>query len=335
MGQVLNIKFLVSHFADLYIISTLNFYCKILGIFYILIDDERIIPFLYNKLMKIISAITKDLGENFQVRRILPSIKARYVGPFVFVDHMGPVSIQTGKELTVRSHPHIGLATITYLYDGVILHRDSIGSEMKICPYEVNWMTAGSGIAHSERSQLDLQYSILEGIQTWVALPKESEEVEPEFFHLNRNEIPVISEKGWELRLIAGEFLGKRSPVKVYSKLFYADLEVQSGGEGKWNISSDQESALYVARGSLEVQGQKIQMGNMAVFDLGETISFYSEEGSRSILLGGVPFPERRHLWWNFVSTSLERIEKAKLEWKQERFPEVPGETERIPLPEF
>ncbi|EKO50663.1 pirin family protein [Leptospira kirschneri str. 200803703] len=285
--------------------------------------------------MKVISAVIKDLGENFRVRRILPSIEARHVGPFVFVDHMGPVSIQTGKELTVRSHPHIGLATITYLYDGVILHRDSIGTEMKIRPYEVNWMTAGSGIAHSERSQLDLQYPILEGIQTWVALPKESEEVEPEFFHLDKNEIPVISEKDWELRLAAGEFLGKRSPVKVYSTLFYADLEVRAGGEGKWNIPNDQESALYVARGSLEVQGQKIQMGNMAVFDLGETVSFYSEEGSRSILLGGVPFPERRYLWWNFVSTSLERIEKAKLEWKQERFPAVPGETERIPLPEF
>lgn len=224
--------------------------------------------------MKVISAVIKDLGENFRVRRILPSIEARHVGPFVFVDHMGPVSIQTGKELTVRSHPHIGLATITYLYDGVILHRDSIGTEMKIRPYEVNWMTAGSGIAHSERSQLDLQYPILEGIQTWVALPKESEEVEPEFFHLDKNEIPVISEKDWELRLAAGEFLGKRSPVKVYSTLFYADLEVRAGGEGKWNIPNDQESALYVARGSLEVQGQKIQMGNMAVFDLGETVSF-------------------------------------------------------------
>ncbi|ABJ75524.1 pirin family protein [Leptospira borgpetersenii] len=284
--------------------------------------------------MKIISAVIKELGDNFRVRRILPSIEARHVGPFVFVDHMGPVPIQTGKELTVRSHPHIGLATITYLYDGVILHRDSIGSEMPIRPYEVNWMTAGSGIAHSERSQLDSQYSILEGIQTWVALPKESEEVSAEFFHLDQKDIPVIEGESWELRLIAGEFLGKRSPVKVYSSLFYADLNVEPGAKGEWNIPGDQESALYVARGSLEIRDQKIQVGQMAVFNSGETIAFSSTEGSRTILMGGVPFPEPRHLWWNFVSTSLERIEKAKLEWKEERFPKVPGETERIPLPE-
>ncbi|MBE8364238.1 pirin family protein [Leptospira borgpetersenii] len=284
--------------------------------------------------MKIISAVIKELGDNFRVRRILPSIEARHVGPFVFVDHMGPVPIQTGKELTVRSHPHIGLATITYLYDGVILHRDSIGSEMPIRPYEVNWMTAGSGIAHSERSQLDSQYSILEGIQTWVALPKESEEVSAEFFHLDQKDIPVIEGESWELRLIAGEFLGKRSPVKVYSSLFYADLNVEPGAKGEWNIPGDQESALYVARGSLEIRDQKIQVGQMAVFNSGETIAFSSTEGSRTILMGGVPFPEPRHLWWNFVSTSLERIEKAKLEWKEERFPKVLGETERIPLPE-
>ncbi|ALO24794.1 MULTISPECIES: pirin family protein [Leptospira] len=284
--------------------------------------------------MKIISAVIKELGDNFRVRRILPSIEARHVGPFVFVDHMGPVPIQTGKELTVRSHPHIGLATITYLYDGVILHRDSIGSEMPIRPYEVNWMTAGSGIAHSERSQLDSQYSILEGIQTWVALPKESEEVSAEFFHLDQKDIPVIEGESWELRLIAGEFLGKRSPVKVYSSLFYADLDVEPGAKGEWNIPGDQESALYVARGSLEIRDQKIQVGQMAVFNSGETISFSSTQGGRSILLGGIPFPERRYLWWNFVSTSPERIEKAKLEWKEERFPKVPGETERIPLPE-
>ncbi|WP_061221206.1 pirin family protein [Leptospira borgpetersenii] len=284
--------------------------------------------------MKIISAVIKELGDNFRVRRILPSIEARHVGPFVFVDHMGPVPIQTGKELTVRSHPHIGLATITYLYDGVILHRDSIGSEMPIRPYEVNWMTAGSGIAHSERSQLDSQYSILEGIQTWVALPKESEEVSAEFFHLDQKDIPVIEGESWELRLIAGEFLGKRSPVKVYSSLFYADLNVEPGAKGEWNIPGDQESALYVARGSLEIRDQKIQVGQMAVFNSGETIAFSSTEGSRTILMGGVPFPEPRHLWWNFVSTSPERIEKAKLEWKEERFPKVLGETERIPLPE-
>ncbi|EMY77214.1 pirin family protein [Leptospira weilii serovar Ranarum str. ICFT] len=284
--------------------------------------------------MKIIAAIIKDLGDNFRVRRILPSVEVRHVGPFVFVDHMGPVPIQTGKELTVRSHPHIGLATITYLYDGIVLHRDSIGSETPIRPYEVNWMTAGSGIAHSERSQLDPQYSILEGIQTWVALPKESEEVKPEFFHLDRTDIPVIAGDGWELRLAAGEFLDKRSPVKVYSPLFYADLDARPGAKGEWKIPSDQESALYVARGSLEIQGQKILEGQMAVFCPGERISFTSEAGSRSILLGGVPFPERRYLWWNFVSTSLERIERAKLEWKEERFPSVPGETERIPLPQ-
>ncbi|RHX86950.1 pirin family protein [Leptospira stimsonii] len=283
--------------------------------------------------MKIISSILKDLGDNFRVRRILPSFEARHVGPFVFVDHMGPVPILSGKELVVRAHPHIGLATITYLYDGVILHRDSIGTEMPIRPFEINWMTAGSGIVHSERSQLDPNFSFLEGIQTWVALPKESEEVDPEFFHLDRGQIPVLSGDLWEFRLAAGEFLGERSPVKVYSPLFYGDLEAKSGAKVEWKVPPDQESALYVARGSLDVQGNRVEVGQMAVFDLGETISFSSKEGVRAILLGGVPLPERRHLWWNFVSTSQERIEKAKLDWKEERFPVVPGEVERIPLP--
>ncbi|MBW0435981.1 pirin family protein [Leptospira yasudae] len=284
--------------------------------------------------MKLISGHLKDLGDNFRVRRILPSIEARHVGPFVFVDHMGPVPIQTGKELSVRPHPHIGLATITYLYDGVIFHRDSIGSQVPIRPYEVNWMTAGSGISHSERSQVDSEHSSLEGIQTWVALPKEFEEVDAEFFHLDRKEIPVIEGESWTLRLAAGEFLGKRSPVKIYSPLFYADLDARPGAKGEWHIPEGQESGLYVARGSLEIQGQTVQVGQMAVFAPGETITFSSSEGSRAILMGGVPFPEPRYLWWNFVSTSLERIERAKKEWKDETFPAVPGETERIPLPE-
>ncbi|MDV6237555.1 pirin family protein [Leptospira ellisii] len=284
--------------------------------------------------MKLISAVIKDLGDDFRVRRILPSFDARHVGPFVFVDHMGPVSIKTGKELSVRPHPHIGLATITYLYDGVVFHRDSLGTEATIRPHEINWMTAGSGIAHSERSLVDPQFTFLEGIQTWVALPREFEEAEPEFFHLDREQIPVVEGDRWTLRLAAGEFLGKRSPVKVYSTLFYADLEAESGAAAEWSIPPDQESGLYVARGSLEVGGQKVEVGQMAVFDPGESISFSSENGARVIVLGGVPFPERRHLWWNFVSTSLERIERAKLEWKEERFPKVPGETERIPLPE-
>ncbi|EMJ97436.1 pirin family protein [Leptospira sp. B5-022] len=284
--------------------------------------------------MRYLSAKKKDLGDGFFVRRVLPQIEARSLGPFVFLDHMGPLPIKTGTEIVVRPHPHIGLATVTYLYDGVITHRDSIGKVEDIRPFEVNWMTAGSGIVHSERSKLDPEFSILEGIQTWVALPKEFEETAPEFFHHEREELPIVSGGGWELRLIAGSFMGEVSPVKVYSPLFYADLEVEAGAEVELPVSQDQEAGIYVARGKVDAEGKNVSVGDMAIYPKGGAVKFRAEETSRIVFLGGVPLSTPRHMYWNFVSSSLERIEKAKLDWKEDRFAHVPGETERIPLPE-
>ncbi|TGN17364.1 pirin family protein [Leptospira idonii] len=282
----------------------------------------------------ILKGHVKDLGDNFTVRRILPAMEKRFVGPFVFFDHFGPVPVVTGKELSVRPHPHIGLSTITFLYDGVINHKDSLGVEQPIRPFETNWMTAGSGIVHSERSLLDPEYKIIEGLQTWVALPKDKEEIDPSFQHLSQAEIPIYEQEGIIFRLLGGEFLGLKSKAHVHSPLFYADIEAKpSAGEVVWDLSEKQEAGLYVARGSVRVAGEDLDVGKMAIFPKGEKVRFQATQNSRLMLLGGEPLEEKRNLWWNFVSTSQERIEKAKSDWENDLFAKVPGETERIPLP--
>lgn len=282
----------------------------------------------------VISGKTKDLGDGFNVVRILPHIDARAIGPFVFVDHFGPAPIQTGKELSVRPHPHIGLATVTYLYDGVIFHKDSIGSEELIQPDEVNWMTAGRGIVHSEHSRLDPRYNFIEGIQTWVALPAEHEEAAPAFSHHAAADLPMLEGQGWKMRLIAGSLMGKTSPVKVLSPLFYADLELAAGAAAMLDFPLGQQAALYVARGAVTAGGASAGVGQMIVFAEGEKTEVRAAQAARVVVLGGEKFPEPRHLWWNFVSTSKERIEKAKLDWKANTMGLVAGETDRIPLPE-
>lgn len=276
----------------------------------------------------------KDLGDGFNVIRILPHIDARAIGPFVFVDHFGPAPIKTGNELSVRPHPHIGLATVTYLYDGVIFHKDSIGSAALIQPDEANWMTAGRGIVHSEHSRQDERYQVIEGIQTWVALPAEHEETAPAFEHYAADLLPVLSGSGWQMRLIAGALMGKISPVKVLSTLFYADLELGAAAAAPIEFPAGQQAALYVARGSVSASGQSAKVGEMIVFTDGEATTITAPEGARVVLLGGERLKESRHLWWNFVSTSMERIEKAKSEWRANTMGIVAGETDRIPLPE-
>jgi len=284
--------------------------------------------------MKFFKGHEKDLGDHFTVKRLLPSMEKRSIGPFVFLDHFGPVPVVTGKELVVRSHPHIGLSTITFLYDGVIEHRDSLGVFQPIRPFETNWMTAGSGIAHSERSVLDDQYKFFEGLQTWVALPKEKEEMEPGFQHLSEKEIPVYKQNGLIFRLLGGEFLDLKSTAHVHSPLFYADVEVKpQAGKIQWEVRPKEEAGLYVARGKIIVAGQEFGVGNMISFDLGASVEFEALEDSRLMLLGGEPLPEKRHLWWNFVSTSQELIDKAKESYHKDTFPRVPGEVEKIPLP--
>ncbi|MBL0955032.1 MAG: pirin family protein [Leptospira sp.] len=277
---------------------------------------------------------SKDLGDNFIIRRVLPALEKRSVGPFVFFDHFGPVPVVTGEELVVRAHPHIGLATITFLYDGVITHRDSLEVEMDIRPNETNWMVAGSGIVHSERSKFDPKYEVLEGIQTWIALPKEKEQIPPSFQHLSETEIPVMKQKGLTFRLLGGKFLDLESSAVVHSPLFYADIDIKmDAGQVEWQLSSEEEAGLYIARGAIESEGESYTVGSMVLFEKGTKVSFKAKQNSRLMLLGGEPLKEKRHLYWNFVSTSQELIDSAKERWAKDEFPKVPNETDRIPLP--
>lgn len=277
---------------------------------------------------------SKDLGDNFIIRRVLPAMEKRSVGPFVFFDHFGPVPVVTGEELVVRAHPHIGLATITFLYDGVITHRDSLKVELDIRPHETNWMVAGSGIVHSERSKFDAKYEVMEGIQTWIALPKEKEEMDPSFEHFSELEIPVLKKDGLIFRLLGGNFLGLHSPATVHSPLFYADIEMKPEADTvNWILSDKEEAGLYVSRGSIESNGESYTVGSMVLFEKGTAVTFKAKQNSRLMLLGGEPLTEKRHLYWNFVSTTQETIERAKERWAKDEFPKVPGETDRIPLP--
>lgn len=277
----------------------------------------------------------RDLGEGFQVRRALPSAKRRIVGPFVFLDQMGPVAFQAGQALDVRPHPHIGLATVTYLFEGEIMHRDSLGTALPIQPGAVNWMTAGRGIVHSERTPPERRRAgeKLYGIQAWVALPKKDEETDPSFEHVPAAKLPVIEEKGVTMRLIAGALFGAKAPVPVFSPMFYADASLDAGQ--RLALPADYaERAVYIVEGSLSVAGTDYAAGRLLIFPAGGTIVLNATVPSRLMLLGGDTMDGPRNIWWNFVSSSKERIEQAKADWRAQRFPVVPGESEFIPLPE-
>jgi redox-sensitive bicupin YhaK (pirin superfamily) len=277
-----------------------------------------------------------DLG-GFEVRRALPARERQMVGPFIFFDQMGPGEFLTGKGLDVRPHPHIGLSTVTYLFDGEILHRDSLGSEQPIRPGELNWMTAGRGIAHSERTDAQKRdrTNRLFGIQSWVALPREAEETAPDFAHHGAEALPFTEDGGMRLRLIAGEGWGLRSPAAVSSPLFYADAELAPGAAMPM-ADGHEERAAYVVRGSVEVAGTSFEAGRMLLFRRGDAMTLRAgRDGARLLLLGGAAMEGPRYIFWNFVSSSRERIEEAKRDWKDGRFGTVPGdEREFIPLPE-
>jgi redox-sensitive bicupin YhaK (pirin superfamily) len=282
---------------------------------------------------------TRDLGDNFEVRRALPTSQKRMVGPFVFLDQMGPHVFTAGHGLDVRPHPHIGLATVTYLFDGEIEHRDSVGSIQTIQPGAVNWMTAGSGIVHSERTGKALRASgsSIEGLQCWVALPKKHEEIDPGFVHVAANALPIIEGEGATAKIIAGSFFGQRSPVPTLSDLFYVD--VQLAPQARLDVPAEYpEQAIYVVAGQLD-------LGRDGVFGPGQllvlrantavTLRNGSNGTTRLMLLGGEPMDGSRYLVWNFVSSSIERLEQAKEDWRLQRFAAVPGETEFIPLPDL
>jgi redox-sensitive bicupin YhaK (pirin superfamily) len=276
-----------------------------------------------------------DLGDGFQVRRLLPVLLARHVGPFVFFDLMGPVDFAPGKGMDVRPHPHIGLATVTWLFDGAIRHRDSVGSLADIRPGEVNWMTAGRGIAHSERTppaqRRDGQR--MHGVQVWVALPRKDEEVAPEFHHHGADELPRIRREGAELVLIAGTAYGERSPVKVFAPMFFVEATLEAGAELPWPEE-------HVERGVCVIDGE-VRWGDLTVpaaqaaVQAGDAAPpLKAAVRSRVMLFGGAPLDGERHLWWNFVSSRKERIEQAKLEWQEQRYGKVAGDEEEfIPLP--
>ena len=293
----------------------------------------------HESLETIVIPRTHDLGGGFEVRRALPHKDRRMVGPFVFLDQMGPHVFHAGEGIDVRPHPHIGLATVTYLLDGQIRHRDSLGTVQDIKPGEVNWMTAGKGIVHSERTGPDVRAagSNLFGLQCWVALPKEKEECDPAFTHIGSQELPILDGDGATARIIAGSYFGKRSPVPVQSPLFYVDLALQPGA--RLTLPAEYpEQALYVVDGTLDLgRDGRFEQGQLLVLKPGATVTLAATEnrGARVMLLGGEPMDGPRYLTWNFVSSSSDRIEQAKEDWKAQRFPQVPGETEFIPLPDL
>jgi redox-sensitive bicupin YhaK (pirin superfamily) len=281
----------------------------------------------------VVESRRRDLG-GFEVRRILPFGGGRMVGPFIFLDHMGPITFQAGHGIDVRPHPHVCLATVTYLFDGEIEHRDSLGVVQTIRPGEVNWMTAGNGIVHSERTSAAIRAAghQLHGLQSWVALPLGDEETTPAFHHYSLPQLPAREGDGLRLRLIAGEAFGMRSPVRVFSPMFYVDAVLQR--DAILDVPAGYaERAAYVVEGSIEIESRSFGEGTLLVFSEGESVSLRATSTGRAVLIGGAPLEGERHIWWNFVASSQERIERAKQDWKADKFPRVPGETEFIPLP--
>ncbi|WP_119301343.1 pirin family protein [Dongia deserti] len=280
----------------------------------------------------VINAKIRDIG-GFPVRRALPAIERRMIGPFIFLDQMGPTQLAAGQRLNVRPHPHIGLSTMTYLLEGKILHRDSLGTVQMIRPGAVNWMTAGGGIAHSERTPADAGDDMLAGIQFWVALPKSREEMAATFLHLDSGDLPVIEDGRVSARLIAGEAFGARSPLSAPHPMICMDVAMVPEASFE-PPTSYAERALYVVGGQIELAGIRCGQGQLLVLPSGSIGVVRALSDARLIVLGGEPMDGPRHIWWNFVSSSKERIEQAKQDWKLGRFPAVPGETEFIPLPE-
>lgn len=272
---------------------------------------------------------------SFLVGRLLPFRERRTVGPFAFIDHMGPALLRDSENLDVGPHPHIGLSTLTYLFEGSIMHRDSLGTEIEITPGQVNWMTAGKGIVHSERTPGHLRHAdkMLHGLQIWVALPKALEQMEPSFVHIDADELPAWHIGGVSVKLIAGEAFGKKSPVPVYSPLYF--IELKSSDRETINIGSGLygESGLYILEGSIESDGNSFLPKQLLVTKEASLCGFTMAENTTVYIFGGEPFAEPRHIYWNFVATTHDLIEDAKQRWTAGSFPSIPGETGYIPLP--
>ncbi len=283
--------------------------------------------------LRVITPARRSLGE-FDVRRALPNSSQQRVGPFIFFDHMGPADFPPGTGIDVRPHPHIGLATITYLFSGAIQHRDSLGFDQLIIPGEVNWMTAGRGVVHSERTPQDVRRtgSHLHGIQAWIALPVEKEEAEPSFVHYAMDQIPQVQLPGARLTLIAGAAYGVTSPVRTSSETLYIEADIDDGASLAVPENAD-ELAVYVVDGELDVEGQIVHGGTMAILSDANATAIRARTQCKCMILGGATLPGERIVWWNFVSSTRNRIDKAKNDWRDGRFDMVPGESDFIPLP--
>jgi redox-sensitive bicupin YhaK (pirin superfamily) len=275
----------------------------------------------------------KDLG-GFSVRRLMPTTELRSVGPFVFFDHLGPADFAPGTGIDVRPHPHIGLATITYLFEGEILHRDSLGEVQPIRPHEINWMTAGRGIAHSERTPPHLRAAghTLHALQLWVALPEADEETSPAFNHYASSELPLLEESGRSVRVLVGEAFGVKSAVRTWSPTLYVEAKLKAGA-GLALPDHVDERAVYVVAGTLTSRGTSLPAHTMAVFNTAAGVELIAQEDARLVVIGGTGLGKRT-VWWNLVASRKDLIERTKQAWRDGTFPMVPGETEFIPLPD-
>ncbi|MGS2739147.1 pirin family protein [Sinomicrobium sp. M5D2P17] len=284
----------------------------------------------------IIEERSRDIGD-FLVGRLIPFRKKRMVGPFIFIDHMGPEKLGPKKYMDVDQHPHIGLATLTYLLEGEIMHRDSIGTEQRIRPGSVNLMVAGKGVTHTERTPVDMRQGhefTMHGYQIWIALPEKLENMEPEFYHVSKEELPAWSEDGAFFTLVAGEGFGKKSPVPTYSDLFMVSVKAEEDFALDIAGNLKGEIGICIVEGQVNACDQEVGAGNMLVSKLDNQCALQVKKGTHLLLFGGQPLDEERHIYWNFVSSDRETIERAKEDWKEKRFPEVSGDNTYVPLPE-
>lgn len=284
----------------------------------------------------IIEERAADLG-NFLVGRLLPFRQKRAVGPFVFIDHMGPAHLKYYQNLDVGPHPHIGLSTLTYLFEGSIQHKDSLGNDLEITPGAVNWMNGGKGVVHSERTPEYLRQTekMLHGLQIWIALPKHLEEMEPSFHHLEADKLPTWSENGVDFKLIAGKYKDLESPVPVHSPLYY--IEIKAKEDAKINLGDGLfgESALYILDGKVIDGGNEYGEKQLLIAKDASLCEIEIKAGSTIYIFGGDAFPEERFIYWNFVSSSKDRLEQAKEDWKNHKFPTIPGDSDYVPLPDY
>lgn len=280
----------------------------------------------------LLAGAKKDL-DGFSVTRVLPNRDKRMVGPFIFFDHMGPADFDAGSGIDVRPHPHIGLATITYMLEGSLLHRDSLGNNVEIWPGDINWMTAGRGIVHSERETIEVTGAPhrLNGIQTWVALPKDRAEIQPSFSHIKKCQLPHQIFEGVQIRLITGDAFDMTSPIKTYSPMFYVDVLAKPGRTVD-RPNPSQECGVYILSGDISIGGQSHTAGEFVLMD--DETAVETENHCRFLMLGGEAWPEVPRMYWNFVSFDPDRLEQAKVDWRNQRFPRIPGDSEEFtPLP--